>query len=160
MCWMTALHRTKSKEGVRIADGLAEVGDGHPLCDLRVKPARLPDVLLYGVDTVDVVALLPVEEDVAGASPTAGIQPPGPGEEQLLEPVHQVRIAFESRMRGLEIYGLNEAVAHLGVTLGVAPVEALGKIGSLIHCCNATPNGLEAQAPMISMNCPATSSGT
>ena len=133
--------------------GQAEVGDGHPLCDLRVKPACLPDVLLYGVDTVDVVALLPVEEDVAGTGPTAGIQPPGPGGEQLLEPVHQVRIAFESRMRGLEIYGLNEAVAHLGVTLGVASVEALGKIGFLTHCCNVTLNGLEAKAPRVPMNC-------
>ena len=74
-----------------MTQGLAEVGDGHPLSDLRVKSACLLNILIYGVNPIDVVAPLPVEEDVAGACPAAGIQPPGAGGEQLLEPVHQVR---------------------------------------------------------------------
>ena len=99
-----------------------------------MKPARLQNVLLYGVDPIDVVPLPPVEEDVASARPAAGVQPPGPGGDQLLETVHQIRIALEPWMGEVAVHGLNEAVAHLGVTLSVILVEGLGKIGVLAHC--------------------------
>ena len=55
-------------------------------------------------------------------------------EGQLLEPVHQVHISFESQMGDVAIYGLKKAVAYFGVTLCMTPVEGLGKIKSLAHC--------------------------
>lgn len=37
------------------------------------------------------------------------------------------------------IHGLNEAVAYLSVTVCVTPVEGLGEIKPLVHCCTTTP---------------------
>ena len=99
-----------------------------------MKPTRLLDVLLYSVDSVDVIPLSPVEKDIASARAATGVQPSGPGGNQPLEPVHQARIAFEPRMGDVAIYGLKKAVAYFCVTLCMMPVEGLGKIRSLVHC--------------------------
>ena len=102
--------------------------------DLGVKPTRLLYVLLYSVDPVDVIPLSPVEKDIASARAATGVQPSGPGGDQLLEPVHQVRTAAEPRMGDVAIYGLKKAVAYFCVTLCVTLVEGLGQIWSLAHC--------------------------
>ena len=118
---------------VRVAYGLAQVGYRHPICDLRVKIARLQDVLLNGVQPKDVVSVLPVEVDVAGACAAACVQAAGPGGDKLPEAYHQVGIAFEARVGGLRVDGLNEVVAHLGVSLCVVSVKGLGEIRVLTH---------------------------
>ncbi len=51
-----------------MSERFAKVGDRYAPGDLRVEPARLRDVLFNGVDPVDVISLLPVEEDVAGTN--------------------------------------------------------------------------------------------
>ena len=104
-----------------------------------MEAARFQDVFLHGVHAVNVVSPLPVMEDIAGSSAAAGVQSPGSGGNNLLEALHQVRIALERGVRGLDVYGLDVVVAHLGVTLRMFAVERLGIIRALTHGCCTFP---------------------
>ena len=119
--------------GGRMLQGQAQIGHRDPVGDFGMKPAGLLDVLVHGVNSVHVVAPLPVEKDVAGPGAATGVQPPGARRHQFDHAVQQVVVTLEGRVGRVDIDGLYVVVADFGVTSRMVAVEGLGEVDVAAH---------------------------